>query len=84
MRAKPNLVMLELRIVDTVRGGPEKVTNSTLTRRFSFIDKRSVPANYHGGISSTLNSDSDGHRSRRNKRMKPKERGNFLLFVQGW
>ena len=51
-----------------------------LTRPLPFSDKRSVPACYHGGNISTLDSDSDVHRSLRNKWLKPWEPGNISLF----
>ena len=51
-----------------VRGRVSKLMVSLdLTRTLPFSDKRSVPACYHGGNISTLDSDFDVHRSGRNK-----------------
>ena len=51
-----------------VRGRVSKLMVSLdLTRTLPFSEKRSVPACYHGGNISILDSDFDVHRSRRNK-----------------
>ena len=52
-----------------------------ITRPLPFSDKRSVPPCYHGGNISTLDSDSDAHRSRRNKWLKPWQPSAIFLFA---
>ena len=64
-----------------LRGNSLILMDYPLTRPLPFSDKRSVPACYHGGNISTLDSDFDVHRSGRNKRFETYKAGNIFLFA---